>query len=144
MRRKITKPFSKKFKAIDPGSNWKLLWDFYLQILFSIVYFFATICIVSEKYNFNQAYYTQNTVFRNICLISFLISIPISSYTGYYQNGILIMKKRKIVKNYLKKSFIFNALALLPFFANSSPSYGGFQEHPAFILIELCVFFNLH
>lgn len=70
-----------------------------------------------------EVLFPHNILAQN--LISFIVialiftDIILKFFTGYYENGIPVLQKDKIIKNYLQKHLIFDILAFLPVFLTS-------------------------
>lgn len=47
--------------------------------------------------------------------VSFMIDIVVTFNTGFYRKGYLVMKRKDIIKNYLKTWFILDLLASFPY-----------------------------
>ena len=47
--------------------------------------------------------------------VSFMIDIIVTFNTGFYKKGYLVMKRKDIVKNYLKTWFFIDLVATFPY-----------------------------
>jgi len=46
--------------------------------------------------------------------VFFIIDTVLRFNLGYLESGFLVMKRKRIIKNYLKKDFAFNLITCLP------------------------------
>jgi len=54
-------------------------------------------------------------VFETIIDVSFMIDVIVTFNTGFYKKGYLVMKRKEIIKNYIKTWFILDILASFPY-----------------------------
>ena len=109
--------------VIKPNQKAKILWD--VLILIIIVFFFF---VIPMQISFDIYYDEQFTILMESKHISsnithFILMIPeaimitdtlLKFITGYYEQGIIIMSKEKIIKKYLKKGLIYDILSYCP------------------------------
>lgn len=53
--------------------------------------------------------------FEMIIDIGFMLDILVNFNTGFYKKGYLVMKRKEIIKNYLKTWFFMDLLASFPY-----------------------------
>jgi hypothetical protein len=54
-------------------------------------------------------------VLENIMDICFMLDILVTFNTGFYKKGYLVMKRKEIVKNYVKTWFFIDLVATFPY-----------------------------
>jgi hyperpolarization activated cyclic nucleotide-gated potassium channel 2 len=54
-------------------------------------------------------------IFETILDVAFMIDILVTFNTGFYKKGYLVMKRKEIIKYYLKTWFILDLLASFPY-----------------------------
>ena len=92
------------------------------MILINIIFFFLLPFQMSFNFFFFEFYLKENESLNQF--IAFLIIIIFSSdmflkfFTGFYKDGIVVLKLEKVVKKYLFSGLIFDLIALLPIFLN--------------------------
>jgi len=67
-------------------------------------------------------------VFETIIDISFMLDIFVNFSTGFYKKGYLVMKRKEIIKNYMKTWFFIDFIASFPYswvFTEGSTEEGG-------------------
>lgn len=76
------------------------------------------------------------------------MDIILKFFTGYYENGISVLQKDKIFRNYVKNHLFFDVVAFLPVFLISfrQTDFGGFglEKYNSFVkLSEFLIFFKV-
>lgn len=118
-----------KSKTIDPDSYLKETWDLLIVIL--------TIFIAIElPLRLALNYVITNIYIEVIITVILFIDIIINFNTKIYSKGILVKNPKKIRSYYLKKYFIFDLLAALPFLILS-------RYFPGFIWLRWLGLFRL-
>ena len=131
--------------TLDPTKTIRNLWD---ALHFSIILFvFLKISIeFSFKVSIFQDIGEPASFFGNfllkICLTFFIIDIFINFNTGYYDKGTLVSDRVKISKKYLRTSFIFDGISLIPII---SDAFGGEKVFiiELLFIIRLKTFFRI-
>ena len=114
--------------VIKPYQKGKVLWD--ILILLTIVMFFYLIPlqISFDFYYDEELLLIFNSMHLSAHISELLIIIPemlliidtfLKFITGFYENGIVIIDKNKIMKHYLRKGFIFDILSYCPIIAQT-------------------------
>lgn len=96
--------------VIYPDYVVKLLWDFlgFFIIIYQSIVIPFRICFDDDATGF--WYY-----FEMMQDIYFAIDTLINFNTGYYEKGVLVMKRRQIIFKYLKTWFLLDILAIFPY-----------------------------
>jgi len=109
--------------VIKPNQKIKIIWD--ILILVIIVFYFF---VIPMQLSFDIYYDDQFELYalsKNYSpqVIQFILMIPeaimitdtmLKFITGYYENGVIILSKKCIIKKYLKKGLIFDILSYCP------------------------------
>lgn len=142
--------------VIKPNQKAKILWD--VLILIIIVFFFFVIPVQISFDIFYDEQFTMLMDDKNVSLTitHFILMIPeaimitdtvLKLITGYYDQGIIIMCKEKIIKKYLKKGLIYDILSYCPILMQSFYKNDLFNSNGTFGLIlkflQLLVFCKL-
>ena len=155
LKKKIEK-ISNIVPIIFPDSKPKVVWDSLIIII--ICFFF---CIIPLQLCFDIFYDDKIEEFLsklhlNHSLSVFLTGIPdlfliidtlLKFITGFYEDGIIIVKKKEIAAHYFKKGFIFDLLSYFPVIVQgilrkNYPMY--FEKHDFAIKIaQLLMFFKI-
>ena len=115
--------FNESIPVIKPNQKAKIMWD--VLILIIIVFFFF---VIPVQISFDIVYDEQFTMLmdeKNMSssLTHFILMTPefimitdtmLKFITGYYEQGIIIMNKGKIIHKYLKKGLIYDVLSYCP------------------------------
>lgn len=96
----------KGIPLISPNSKFKLLWNTLIMIIIFFNLFFISIQLAFSYNLINLEFY-----YINITL--FIIDIFLNFNSSYYENGVIVNKNKKIIKNYLNKDFIYDLIGLL-------------------------------
>eukprot|EP00347_Sterkiella_histriomuscorum_P007191 403349915 len=97
-------------KSIEPDNLYKSIWDVIGMAM--IVY---QAIMIPYRLSFGDAAEGALEVFEYIMDSYFLIDIALSFFTGYYNQGQLIMNKRLIIVNYLKTWFVIDLVSSFPY-----------------------------
>ena len=109
--------------VIKPNQKIKILWDILILIIICFYFFVIPLQISFDIYYDDQFEKYASSKGYSEHIISFILLIPeiimitdttLKFITGYYENGIIIMSKEKIIKKYLKKGLIFDILSYCP------------------------------
>lgn len=120
---------------IKPDHILKVVWDFlilffYLFLIFSypiqISFNFTRFWIVEYFEN----YYLENFNFEILFAIIYGLNILIKLNVAYYDKGLLVTEKMKIVRNYFKNEFFYDMIGYIPVFMQV---YYIFNPHLSFI-----------
>lgn len=68
--------------------------------------------MISVGFCFTVAWDFGNEIF-GLDLFFFIFDIIIKMHSAYYKNGKLNLKRKKILKHYMKKDFIFDLLGII-------------------------------
>ena len=99
------------FKTIDPFSWYTIIWNCFISSI-SIYCFFVFPIEVSFHYERIQEEiieHRKKIIFFNGC---FFVDIILKFNIGYIDKGIKCMKRKQLIKHYLKNSFILDLLSL--------------------------------
>lgn len=102
--------FFNKIPVISPSSLFKYIWDFFHMMLI-LIYLFLIPIHISFGIPFSILI---SSGIADIAPISFIIDTLINFNTGYYDKGIAVNNKWKILKNYIKNNFLTDILAVIP------------------------------
>lgn len=95
---------------IQPDSTFKGAWD--LVCLICIIY---QSIVIPFRLCFNVEASGGLQILESIIDVIFMCDILITFNTGFYKKGYLVMKRKEIIKNYLKTWFILDLLASFPY-----------------------------
>ena len=101
---------NKAWGVIYPDSTFKGMWD--LVCLISIVY---QAIVIPFRLCFNIEAEGSFKTFETIIDAIFMTDIVVTFNTGFYKKGYLVMKRKEIIKNYLKTWFILDLMASFPY-----------------------------
>lgn len=121
--KKVCKYLIHFIPVVKPNSKAKIIWDVLILIIISFFFF-----VIPLQISFDIYYDEQFTILMDSKEISpavthFLLTIPeiilvidtvLKFITGYYEQGVIIMSKKKIIIKYLKKGLLFDILAYCP------------------------------
>ena len=92
------------------------------MILINIIFFFLLPFQMSFNFFFFEFYLKENESLNLfiafLIIIIFLSDMFLKFFTGFYKDGIVVLKLEKVVKKYLFSGLIFDLIALLPIFLN--------------------------
>ncbi|CAD8162285.1 unnamed protein product [Paramecium octaurelia] len=101
---------------IVPTSTPKLIWDVFLLIILSIQMVFVPLKICF------QIEITQDLLqffLLTLPLYVYLIEILLNFLTGYYEHGVLVIDQKQIAMHYLKSTFMYDFLSVMPQFIST-------------------------
>ena len=94
------------FQAFNPDSNYRLGWDILLFFLLLINFIY-----VPMKLTFDEMKSDSLFIYLDIVpMIIFSIDILIVLNTSYFSKGLLITKKSKIFRNYIRNHAVLHAI----------------------------------
>jgi hyperpolarization activated cyclic nucleotide-gated potassium channel 2 len=96
--------------VIYPDATLKGAWD--LLCLFFIIY---QSIIIPFRLCFEVDAAGGLLIFETIIDVAFMIDILVTFNTGFYKKGYLVMKRKEIIKYYIKTWFILDLLASFPY-----------------------------
>lgn len=96
--------------TIAPDSTLKILWD-----LLGMVFITYQGIVIPFRLCYNYAAYGGWAVFELIQDFYFYLDILLTANSGFYLKGILIMTRKNIIINYLKKWFWLDVIASFPY-----------------------------
>jgi hypothetical protein len=91
-----------------PLSEFKLVWDC-LMMLIIIVYFFIIPLYISCDLRFSNLIGIQ---VHTVCVTFILLDVLVNINTGFFAHGVIVLKRKEIIKNYCKQSFIIDFLSI--------------------------------
>ena len=109
--------------VIRPNQKIKILWDILILIIIVFYFFVIPMQLSFDIYYDDQFEKYAHSKHYSKSAIDFILMIPeaimitdtcLKFITGYYENGIIITDKEKIVHKYLKKGLIFDILSYCP------------------------------
>lgn len=103
---------------ILPNQKLKLLFDIWQAILIIIRMVTQTIKLGFCTFIYEQCIDFIDNELLIIMLVSFFFEILINFNTGFFEKGIVIQQKTRIIKHYLFTSFIPDILAAIPLVFN--------------------------
>lgn len=142
---------NEKIPIIKPYQKLKIAWDILICL---VIVFFLFIIPLQISFNFEfeeESLHYLETKKIHHSTAHFIVFIPeilliidtfLKLITGYYENGIVITSKRKILHHYIKKSFVFDLLAYSPLIIHNITSIYGSQQIILNIL-QLLMFFKI-
>lgn len=93
----------------------KVIWDSFILFLLLINIFYIPIKLVFE-YDDGLVLSRFLEIFLNdLPGWAFLIDIILNFNTAYYSKGVIISKRSKIFKHYLKTNFFWDSIVVVPF-----------------------------
>lgn len=119
--------------TIDPTKTVRNIWDALHFVIILFVFLKISIEFSFKVSIFQDIVGTESflgNLLINIFFAFFLIDIFINFNTGFYYKGTLVSDRVKISKKYLRTSFIFDGISLIPIFCDA---FGGKK----FFIIEL-------
>lgn len=84
-------------------------------------------------------------IFYFLIVALLLSDIILKFFTGYYENGVSVLQKDKIIKNYFHNHFFFDLISFLPIFLISFSQIGemDMEKYKTFVKIsQLLIFFK--
>jgi voltage-gated potassium channel len=123
-------------KLIDPDSSFKRAWDLIIAVL-------AIILAIELPYRLAYNNELTNIYFEIVVTLLLIIDIFINFNSKIYSKGTLIKNSKQIRKIYLRKFFIFDLLAAIPFFLISL-IFPGYLLIKWLSLTRLFKLMNLH
>ena len=154
--KKLLKKIANYIPVIMPDRKAKVVWDTVVIIIICIFF-----CIIPMQLCFNIFYDDElEKIFEELhihhMLSVFFVSIPdllliidtiLKFITGFYEDGVVIVEKSKIIKHYLKKGLIFDIFSYFPVIVQGvlRKSYPLLFEHHAFAIkvVQLLMFFKI-
>jgi hypothetical protein len=99
-----------KSKVLKPNDSLKLIWDVFSLTILSAFYIYIPLQI-----SFSPLQNSQRMFIDILIFVFLLIDVGLSLNTGIFVNGIIIEKKIRIRKHYVKKIMLIDLIAILPF-----------------------------
>ncbi len=96
-------------RLISQNSFLKEIWDFIIVVLTILIAIELPLRLILD-------YTIWNILFESIITIFLVIDIIINFNTETYSKGLIIKNRKQIANAYLRKSFILDLLATIPFF----------------------------
>lgn len=104
----LIKMKNKIINPIHPYDEFKLFWDF-INVLLTIFYFFY----MPLSFTFKIELFTL--IMKQIIAIILITDMFVQLNTFYFQSGLEVRNRRKMIKNYVKTRFFPDLLALISF-----------------------------
>lgn len=101
------------FQAFHPYGNIKIIWDILHLILIIFWLFYIPLLISFGKSLFLESLEYEYT-FLTLSFLS--VDVLLHCNTSYFKSGIEEKKRKKIIMNYFKSSFLRDAISITPFF----------------------------
>lgn len=109
---KIAANLTKDTFLIFPDSLFILVWTY----LSYMVAYYETI-VVPYRLSFHQIQKNRSLIQIELVLeVFWILDMLLSLTTGFYNKGLLIMNRHKIIKNYFKNNFLGDIVAIVPVF----------------------------
>lgn len=150
---KIAKFLENNIPVILPYQKIKIIWDIF--ILLSIIWFFFVLPLeISFHLDWEDdlTHYLERKGF-SYKIAHFLVIIPeimiiidtfLKLITGYYENGVVIKDKIKIIHHYFHKTFLFDLIAYLPLILHSLLKNQDSNSEISFLkILQLLLFFKI-
>lgn len=103
--------------TLDPTKTIRNIWDSF-HFLIILFYLFKIPIELSFQVNIfqdiNESEILVGSILEKFCFIFFTLDIIINFNTGYYFKGMLVSDRVKITKKYLRTSFVFDGISLIP------------------------------
>ena len=96
--------------VIYPDATFKGVWD-----LVCLVFIIYQSILIPFRLCFEVDASGALFYFETIIDVSFMIDIIVNFNTGFYKKGYLVMKRKEIIKNYMKTWFFLDLLASFPY-----------------------------
>lgn len=109
--------------VIKPNQRVKIIWDVFILIIISFFFFVIPLQISFDIYYDEQFTLLMESSKISSTITNFILVIPevvmitdtvLKFITGYYEQGVIIMDKEKIMKKYLKKGLLYDILSYFP------------------------------
>lgn len=140
-----------KVGVIEPDHKLKMVFDFMIIVLIMFLFFLFPLQMSFDFYLVENLFpgkpQSQEIVYFMIITL-LTMDIVLKFFTGYYENGISVLQKDKIFRNYVKNHLFFDIVAFLPVFLISfrQTDFGGFglEKYNSFVkLSEFLIFFKV-
>jgi len=104
------------YPLISPTGVFTLFWSIFMIVSVVSTLFIYPIDIIMGLEDMKTIYGQKWQAFNFFIIVIYISDILVSFNTSVFNKGILITDKREIFMHYLKTSFIYDVLVLLPFF----------------------------
>lgn len=108
-----------KLGVIKPDDKLKMIFDFVIIILIVFLFFLFPLQMSLDFYLIEQLFptniFAQKFIYFLIVTL-FLTDIVLKFFTGFYENGVSVIQRDKVFKNYLQNHLIFDIISFLPVF----------------------------
>ncbi|CAD8205669.1 unnamed protein product [Paramecium pentaurelia] len=101
---------------IVPTSTPKLIWDVFLLIILSIQMVFVPLKIC---FQIDVSQELLQFFLFTLPLYVYLIEILLNFLTGFYEHGVLVIDQKQIALHYLKSTFCYDFLSVMPQFISA-------------------------
>ncbi len=101
---------NKAWGVIYPDATFKGVWD-----LFGLLFIIYQAILIPFRLCFNVDASGGILYLEDIMDITFMMDIIVTFNTGFYKKGYLVMKRKDIIKNYLKTWFWVDLIATFPY-----------------------------
>ena len=108
--------FIRKIPVFKPNSSFKIAWDIFVLLLVLMQFFMISIEL-SFGISMEDAF-SVGFIHKILAFFFFLMNILINFTTTFYEYGVLVRSRKKIIHNYVKTSFPFDVIALLALIPN--------------------------
>lgn len=110
--------FWTRIHIISPENKFKIIWDG-MMIFINVLFFYIIPIQMSFDFIFIDYYIKEKNVqyfISSFFCIIFLFDMLLKFFTGFYENGIAVVQKEKVFKNYIVSHLSFDIIAFLPIF----------------------------
>lgn len=101
---------NKAWGVIYPDSTFKGIWD-----LFGLVFIIYQAILIPFRLCFDVDATGVILYVEDIMDVTFMVDIIVTFNTGFYKKGYLVMKRKDIIKNYMKTWFWIDLVATFPY-----------------------------
>ena len=101
------KKMMKKIGLLPPNSRFKIFWETIMVLMIFINFF-----LITAEISFDANILKEPFLYY-FSILFFIVDIIINFNSSYYENGIIVVKRKKIINNYIRKGFSLDVLALI-------------------------------
>lgn len=138
-----------KIGVIEPDNKWKMIFDSIIIMLIFTLFLIFPLQLSFNLFLLEELFVEDKKMQLIIYFIIaalLLTDIILKFFTGYYENGVSVLQKDKIFKNYFYNHFFFDIVSFLPIFLISFSQIGEFEleKYTAFVKIsQFLIFFKI-
>lgn len=114
---------NKKIPVIKPNTKAKVLWDTLIIFTISLYFFIIPMQISFDFFYDDEFIIALHKIHISSGLAHFIVVIPellividtlLKFITGFYEDGVIVLEKSEIIKHYIKKGILLDAIAYVP------------------------------